>query len=127
MNSPTDPKGAEVEPASWLFRPGGTTARLRTMFLMPLVAAVVAAVAVLILDTYFEKRRDMQGNVIRVRASASDLYHDSVRHNTRALRTVMDVLANDQALRDGLARRPYSRASGANTTSRISTSPARTA
>jgi diguanylate cyclase (GGDEF)-like protein len=84
---------------------GRATLRLRLYFLAPLTAVIMAAVGVSIADLYRHQHTDIQQGVVRVRASALELYADSVRDSARALRTLMHVLGRDEALRAALARR----------------------
>lgn len=84
---------------------GRATLRLRLYFLAPLTAVILAAVGVSIADLFRHQYADIQQGVVRVRASAVELYEDSVRDSAKALRTLMHVLGRDETLRAALARR----------------------
>jgi diguanylate cyclase (GGDEF)-like protein len=89
---------------SSLARPGQETRRLRLYFLLPLVVAILITEIVPIVGVYQFTHRSVGVGGIHLRMSAIDLYHDAIEQHARALETVIDVLAQDDSLRDGLAR-----------------------
>jgi diguanylate cyclase (GGDEF)-like protein len=87
-----------------LRKSGKETARLRLFFLVPLTLVIMAAVGLFVFEFYGYQQEDVESGVVRVQASASDLYQDSIRHNAVALQTIVEVLKKDEALRAALAR-----------------------
>lgn len=83
---------------------GKETSRLRLFFLAPLTLVIMVAVGLFVFESYRSQQEDVQSGVVRVQASASDLYQNSVRHNAIALQTVIEMLEKDQALRAALER-----------------------
>jgi diguanylate cyclase (GGDEF)-like protein len=78
--------------------------RLRLLFLVPLAAAILSIIAVLIFALYRHEYRAIDENVLHIRASAQDFYEGSIRYDARALYAVMDVLKHDHVLNGALAR-----------------------
>jgi hypothetical protein len=70
-----------------------------------LVVAILITEIVPIVGVYQFTHRSVGVGGIHLRMSAIDLYNDAIDQHTRALETVLDVLAHDDTLRDGLARR----------------------
>ena len=90
---------------SSLAKPGRETRRLRLYFLLPLVVAILITEIVPIVGVYQFTHRGIGVGGIHLRMSAIDLYNDTIEQHARALETVLDVLAQDDGLRDGLARK----------------------
>ena len=85
-------------------RPGQETRRLRLYFLLPLVVAILITEVVPIVGVYQFTHRSIGVGGVHLRMSALDLYSDTIERHARALETILDVLAQDGSLRDGLAR-----------------------
>jgi diguanylate cyclase (GGDEF)-like protein len=85
--------------------PGRETRRLRLYFLLPLVLAILMTEMVPIVGVYQFTHRGIGVGGIHLRMSAIDLYNDTIEQHARALETILDVLAQDDDLRDGLARK----------------------
>lgn len=83
---------------------GGETARLRLFFLAPLTLVIMVAVGLFVFEFYSHQHEEVQSGVVRVQASASELYRNSVRHNAVALQTIIEMLKKDKALRAALER-----------------------
>ena len=90
---------------SSLSRPGRETQRLRLYFLLPLVAAILITEMVPIVGVYQFTHRGVGVGGIHLRMSAIELYDDTIDQHAHALETVIDILAHDDDLRDGLARK----------------------
>lgn len=78
--------------------------RLRLLFLVPLTVAILAIIAVLIYVLYRHEYRNVDENVLHIRASAQDFYESSIRYDAQALQAVMDVLEHDHVLKEALAQ-----------------------
>lgn len=83
---------------------GGETARLRLFFLAPLTMVIMVAVGLFVFKFYSHQHEEVQSGIVRVQASASDLYQNSIRHNAVGLQTIIEMLKNDKALRAALER-----------------------
>lgn len=83
---------------------GNATKRLRLYFLAPLILVIMVAVGLFVFEFYRYQQKDVRNGVVRVQASASDLYQDSIRHNSLALQTLLEMLNKDNALRTALER-----------------------
>jgi len=97
------PRSDQAEPR--LSQPGRETQRLRLYFLLPLVVAILITEMVPIVGVYQFTHRSVGVGGIHLRLSAIDLYKDTIDQHAHALETVLDILAHDDDLRDGLARK----------------------
>ena len=97
------PRSDQAEPR--LSQPGRETQRLRLYFLLPLVVAILITEIVPIVGVYQFTHRSVGVGGIHLRLSAIDLYKDTIDQHAHALETVLDILAHDDDLRDGLARK----------------------
>jgi diguanylate cyclase (GGDEF)-like protein len=77
---------------------------LRVIFLVPLAVAIVLVVGAFVLEFYRHQHGDVEEGVVRIRASAAELYRDSISHNGKALGMAMEMLERDRVLRMALAR-----------------------
>ena len=90
---------------SQISKPGEETRRLRLYFLLPLVIAILITEIVPIVGVYQFTHHNVGVGGLHLRMSAIDLYNESIKQHAKALETITDVLAKDNALRDGLARK----------------------
>ena len=87
-----------------LSKGGRETARLRLFFLMPLTLMILVAVGLLVFIFYSHEQEELQSGVLRVQASAMNLYQDSIRTHAEALQTLIEILERDQVLHAALER-----------------------
>lgn len=59
------------------------TSRLRLFFLAPLTLMIMVAVGLLVFLFYSHEQDELRNRVLRVQASAMDLYQDSIRIHAR--------------------------------------------
>lgn len=85
--------------------PGRATARLRLVFLAPLLGALTLVVGVWALALHLHQRDMIEEEIERTRSLVERMYHDDVAHDAGMLDAVMEVIARDPLLRQGLARR----------------------
>lgn len=78
-------------------------ARLRLQFLTPIVVTLSFAALVIIAVIYLNEYQDIDNHLIQLQSTSSNLIHNSIQQDARALRTVMDVLKVDAELAYGLA------------------------
>lgn len=90
---------------SSLSNTGRETKRLRLYFLLPLVVAILITEIVPIVGVYQFTHRSVGVGGVHLRLSAIDLYNDTINQHERALETILDMLAHDDALRSALARK----------------------
>jgi diguanylate cyclase (GGDEF)-like protein len=99
----TGPRTSNTQ--SSLATPGRETRRLRLYFLLPLVVAILITEMVPIVGVYQFTHRGVGVGGIHLRMSAIDLYKDTIDRHAHALETILNVLEQDDGLRDGLARK----------------------
>ena len=80
------------------------TARLRMLFLLPLSMVIILVVVVLSMMLYEYTNREVQDGVVRIRASVQDFYAESIRYDTKALKTIIYTLRQDDKLAVALAK-----------------------
>ena len=80
------------------------TARLRMLFLLPLSMVIALVVVVLSMMLYEYKNRELQDDVVRIRASVKDFYTESIRYDTKALKAIIYTLRQDDRLAVALAQ-----------------------
>ena len=83
---------------------GNETARLRLFFLLPLTLVIMVVVGLFVFKFYSDQQEDVKSGVVRVQASASELYRNSVRHNAVSLQAIIETLEKDETLRAALER-----------------------
>src|SRR3990167_6965453 len=83
-------------------RPGRETARLRLVFLVPLLLALLVVVGIWVLALYFHERKMVNEEVARTRLLMERMYFDDVAHEAGALEAVAEVIGRDHALRQAL-------------------------
>lgn len=76
---------------------------LRLVFLLPLSLVVLAIVVTLTIFLYQYEHREINANVMSTSATALDFYNESVRQDTDALHSVLDVLLRNKELSQALA------------------------
>lgn len=74
------------------------TARLRMLFLLPLSMVITLVVFVLSMMLYEYTNRELQDDVVRIRASVQDFYAESIRYDTKALKAIIYTLRQDDRL-----------------------------
>lgn len=95
----------DVKRCSWGNASQWDTARLRLLFIGPLLLGIVAVILVLSAMLYHTVQESVHEGVLRLRTSAESFYHESVRYDADALRAVMHALSSNEKLRLALARR----------------------
>lgn len=80
------------------------TARLRLVFLAPLLAALLLVVGIWVLALYFHERAMVAEQVANVRFLVERMYFDDISHEAAMLEAVAEVIGRDDALRVALAR-----------------------
>lgn len=83
---------------------GSETARLRLFFLGPLTLVIMMAVGLFVFKFHEHTQEDIRNGVVRVQASASDIYQASISQNAVALQTIAALLGKNNALRTALER-----------------------
>lgn len=79
--------------------------RLRLWFLLPLAGVLVLTVLLLILGIQRHADADIERGAVDIAVLAEHLYQEEIDSSASMLGAAMEVLATDQALRRGLARR----------------------
>ena len=77
--------------------------RLRFKFLTPIIVTLSFAVMVIIATVYFREHQTIDGNVLQLQSTTSNLYQNSIQQNAKSLQIVLDVLKTDQELISALA------------------------
>lgn len=82
-----------------------TTARLRFVFLTPLVGAVAALFGIGVAALHMHERDMIQSEVGRAQTLVEKMYREDIGHNVQSLDVAMEVVSHDAALRAALVRR----------------------
>ena len=82
----------------------GTT-RLRLLFLLPMGVAIAIIIFVLSMMLYQHTHYNLEKDVIKIRASVKDIYHESIKYDTNVLHTIMNIITNNKNLSLALSER----------------------